>query len=171
MTQESTSRGPAALGSSVLNQLARLGKKPRILLLLLAAWSLLALLTQIFVNSGLFLDTHDIEFDGAFGGLALSFGALPLGLFYLYCWRDPTRFYQIFWLAMGHQLSIAVAVLYHWAIGTFSVESIIGPFIGSVILALLSFLQLFEPRSGPASPQPETPPPSEPTTSEDSPVT
>ncbi len=34
------------------------GQKPRILLILLAVWSLLAVVTQLFVNSALFLDIH-----------------------------------------------------------------------------------------------------------------
>lgn len=145
--EESTSSQPAAAGRFIADRLVQLGKKPRILLLLLVAWSLLAILTQVFVNSGLFLDIHDIEFDGAMGGFALSFQAVPLALLYLYCWRDPAHYRSVFWLAIIQQISIGAGVLYQWAIGTFSFESIIIPLAGSIILGVFSFLQLFEPKA------------------------
>jgi hypothetical protein len=156
MSEDSTSTPPtpASTGPSLLARLAastgqrlvQLAKKPRILLILLAGWSLLALLTQVFVDSGLFLDTHNIELDGALGGLALSFSAAPLVLLYLYCWRDPEHYHSVFWLALLQQAAIAVGVLYQWIIGTFSFESIVIPLVGSVVLGVLSFLQLFEPK-------------------------
>jgi hypothetical protein len=124
----------------------RFVRRPRILLLLLAVWSFLAFLSEIFVNSGLFLDVHDIELDGALGGFALSFNALPLAVLYLYCWRDPARFQQVFWLAIVHQGAMAAGLIYHLALGTFSFESIVIPLIGSLALAVFAFLQVFEPR-------------------------
>jgi hypothetical protein len=147
MTQDSTPSQPAPAGASFVSRIVHLGKKPRILLLLLVAWSLLAILTQVFVNSGLFLDIHDIEFDGAMGGFALTFQAVPLALLYLYCWRDPEHYRSVFWLALVQQISIAAGVLYQWAIGTFSLESIIVPLVGSIVLGVFSFLQLFEPKT------------------------
>src|SRR3990172_8116370 len=78
-------------------------RQPRLVLLLLAVWSALAFVTQLFVNSGIFLDIHDQELDGALGGLALSFNAAPLALVYLYCSRDPQRFSHVFWLSLVHQ--------------------------------------------------------------------
>jgi hypothetical protein len=128
-----------------LDRLVQLGKKPRILLLLLAGWSVLALLTQIFVNSGLFLDIHDAELDGAMGGFALSFQGAALALLYLYCWRDPAHYHSVFWLAMVQQVAIVCGVLYQLIIGTFTFESIVIPLVGSVIPAIFSFLQIFEP--------------------------
>ena len=148
-TQESLPSRPAAKGATFANRLVQLGKKPRILLILLAAWSLLAILTQVFVNSGLFLDIHDIELDGAMGGFALSFQAVPLALLYLYCWRDPEHYRSVFWLALIQQIAIGAGVLYQWAIGTFSFESIVIPLAGSIILGVFSFLQLFEPKTKP----------------------
>lgn len=153
MTQDATPTQPADSGQSptsgppFVNRLVQLGKKPRILLLLLVAWSLLAIVTQVFVNSGLFLDIHDIELDGAMGGFALSFQAAPLALLYLYCWRDPEHYRSVFWLALIQQIAIGAGVLYQWAIGTFSFESIIIPLAGSVVLGVFSFLQLFEPKT------------------------
>jgi hypothetical protein len=124
-----------------------------VLLLLLAAWSALTVATQVFVNSGLFLDIHDAELDGALGGMALSFNAAPLALLYLYCERDPARYNQVFWLATVHQAAMAAAGLYHLVIGTFTLESIVVPVVVSAALAVLSFLQALEPR-----PEPEQPP-------------
>jgi hypothetical protein len=132
--------------SSIQAKIIRLIRKPRHLLYLLAAWSLLAGVTQLFVNSSFFVDVHNAELDGALGGFALSFNAIPLALLYLYCSRDPQRYYHIFWLSLVHQAAMAAGNLYHLAIGTFSVESIIIPLTGAVVLAVLSFLQVFEPR-------------------------
>jgi hypothetical protein len=146
MTQESVPTPPQAAGPSFLSGIVQFGKRPRILLLLLAAWSILAALTQIFVNSGLFLDIHDIELDGAMGGFALSFQSLPLALLYLYCWRDPSHYHSVFWLALVHQVAICAGVIYQVVIGTFSFESIIVPLAGSAALGVLSILQIFEPR-------------------------
>ena len=147
MTQEPALTPPSPAGPSFFGRLVQIGKKPRILLLSLAAWSVLSLLPQVFVNSGAFLDIHDIELDGAMGGFALSFQAVPLVLLYLYCWRDPAHYHSVFWLALVQQIAMGAGVLYEWAIGTFSFESIIVPLAGALILGVFSFLQLFEPRS------------------------
>ena len=122
-------------------------RKPRVMLWVLAAWSLLAGITQLFVNSAVFLDIHDMELDGALGGFALSFNAIPLALVYLYCSRDPSRYAHVFWLSLVHQSAMAVGNLYQLAIGTFSVESILIPVVGAAFLAVLSFIQVFEPRT------------------------
>lgn len=122
-------------------------RQPRITLLILAAWSLLASVTQLFVNSSLFLDIHEQELDGLLGGLALSFNAIPLALLYLFCARDPKRYHQVFWLSMVHQAAMAAGNIYQLAIGTFSIESIIIPVTGAFLLAALSFIQVFEPKS------------------------
>jgi hypothetical protein len=129
-----------------VNKLIGFVRRPRILLLLLAGWSALAFVTQLFVNSGLFLDIHDIELDGALGGFALSFNALPLAVLYVYCWRDPARFSHIFWLAFIHQAAMAAAALYHLVIETFSFESVAVPLVGSAALAVFAFLQVFDPK-------------------------
>jgi hypothetical protein len=124
----------------------RIARQPRIVLLLLTGWSVLAAVTQLFVNSGLFIDIRDIEIDGALGGFAFTLNSIPLAVLYLYCARNPDQFRHVFWLAFIHQTVVVIAVLYHWVLGTFSVESIIAPVAGSGLLALLSFLQIFEPR-------------------------
>ena len=130
--------------TSVPSRLLTAVRNPRMTLILLAAWSLLAGVTQLFVNSGVFLDIHDVELDGALGGFALSFNAIPLALLYLFCARDPSRYRQIFWLALVHQGAMAAGNIYHLALGTFSAESIIAPLLGAVALGALSFAQVFE---------------------------
>ena len=122
-------------------------RQPRVMLLVLAAWSLLAGVTQLFVNSPVFLDIHDMELDGALGGFALSFNAVPLALLYLFCSRDPARHYHVFWLSLVHQGAMAAGNLYQLAIGTFSAESVLIPVLGAAFLAVLSFLQVFEPKT------------------------
>lgn len=135
---------PAGGGESAFRRFSR---KPRAVLGVLAVWSMLAALTQIFVNSGLFLDIHDNELDGALGGMAFGLNAVPLAAVYLYCARNPTRHPNVFWLAFIHQGVMFAAMLYHLGVGTFSLESIIAPAVGSALLAGVSFLQIFEPKS------------------------
>ncbi|MDO8616956.1 MAG: hypothetical protein Q7T33_14690 [Dehalococcoidia bacterium] len=138
--------------NALLNALQR----PRIMLVLLALWSLTAFLTQVFVNSGLFLEQHfrdgerkrDLELDGVFGGLALGWEPIALAALYLYCARDPVRYQRIFWLALIHQGALIAAGVYHWlAIGTFTFESVFIPLAVSGGLTTLVFLHLFRPRS------------------------
>ncbi len=133
---------PGSLPSRVLAAV----RIPRVTLFILAGWSVLAALTQVFVNSPLFLDIHDAELDGALGGLALSFNAVPLAVLYVYCARDPVRYHAVFWLALVHQGAMAAGNLYELAIGTYSAESIIIPLVGACALGALSFAQIFEPR-------------------------
>jgi hypothetical protein len=139
-------------------------RKPRVSLYLLAAWSLLSAVTELFVNSGLFLDIHDSELDGAIGGFAFSFDGVPLALLYLYCSRDPNRYHQVFWLAFAQQAAMAAGSLYHLVLGTFSPESVVIPVAGSLALAALSLAQVFEPQSrrDPPTSSPTVPPPDAP---------
>ena len=131
---------------SLRGRLLGLFRRPGVLLAMLAVWSLLAFVSQLFVNGGVFLDIHGAELDGALGGLALSFNALPLALLYLFVLPSPGRHPEIFWLALVHQSAMAAGALYHWALGTFTAESIIVAVVISAALAVLSFLQVFEPR-------------------------
>ncbi len=71
-------------------------RQPRIVLILLALWATLGALTEFFTSSGLFVDLHGRELDGALGGRALSWEAIPLAVLYLYCSRDPVRYQRVF---------------------------------------------------------------------------
>jgi hypothetical protein len=124
----------------------KLSRQPRAILVLLAAWSVLAAATQIFVNSGLFLDIHDIELDGALGGFSMGMQSIPLAILYLYCARSPATYPKVFWLGFIHMGVLIAASVYHLAIGTFSVESIVAPVVGSALLAAVTLVQVFEPK-------------------------
>jgi hypothetical protein len=137
------------------NAFVTLAQRPRLMLLLLAAWSLLGVLAETFTSSGLFLENHlqnddgniELELDGALGGFALGWEGIPLAALYIYCFRDPSRHRPVFILALIHMSALSVSQLYHW-IGTsdFSFESIAVPLIGSVTLGALVFIHLFQPR-------------------------
>lgn len=136
------SNDPAG-GDSAFRKLSR---QPRLILLLLAAWSALAATTHIFVNAGLFFDTNHTNLGGALGGFALGMQSIPLAVVYLYCARDPEHHPMVFWLALIHHGVLIAALVYHFVIGTFGLENLIIPLAGSLLLAVLSFLQIFEPR-------------------------
>lgn len=121
-------------------------RQPRILLILLAAWDILGAVTEFFTSSGLFVDLHNIELDGALGGRAFGWEAIPLAVLYLYCSRDPDAYHRVFWLALIEQAAAIVANGYHWGAGDFSLESIIIPMAGAGALGLLVFLHLFQPK-------------------------
>lgn len=121
-------------------------RQPRVVLILLAAWAIIGALTELFTSSGLFVDLKGGELDGALGGRALGWEAIPLAVLYLYCARDPVRYHRVFWLALVEQGVAILANVYHLAAGDFSVESVIIPIAGAAALGLLVFLHLFEPK-------------------------
>jgi len=130
-------------------------RQPRVVLILLAVWDIIGALTEFFTSSGLFVDLHNRELDGALGGRALSWEAIPLAVLYLYCSRDPVRYQRVFWLALIEQAVAIVANVYHWGAGDLGFESVLIPIVVAAALGLLVFLHLFQPR------EPEGPLPSE----------
>jgi hypothetical protein len=121
-------------------------RQPRILLILLAVWDIIGALTEFFTSSGLFVNLHGVELDGALGGRALSWEAIPLAVLYLYCARDPARYQRVFWLALIEQAAAIVANVYHLGAGDFSLESVLIPIVVAAGLGLLVFLHLFQPK-------------------------
>jgi hypothetical protein len=121
-------------------------RQPRVVLILLAAWEIIGALTEFFTSSGLFVNLHGRELDGALAGRALGWEAIPLAVLYLYCARDPDRYHRVFWLALIEQAAAIVANVYHWGAGDFSFESIIIPVGVAAGLGLLVFLHLFQPK-------------------------
>ena len=71
-------------------------RQPRVVLILLAAWEVIGALTEFFTSSGLFVNLHGRELDGALGGRALGWEAIPFAVLYLYCARDPARYHHVF---------------------------------------------------------------------------
>ena len=121
-------------------------RQPRVVLILLAVWAIIGALTEFLTSSGLFVDLHGAELDGALGGRALSWEAIPLAVLYLYCSRDPARYHRVFWLALIEQGVAIVANVYHLGAGDFSFESVFIPIAVASALALLVFLHLFQPK-------------------------
>jgi hypothetical protein len=121
-------------------------RQPRVVLILLAVWAIIGAITEFFTSSGLFVDLEGDELDGALGGRALSWEAIPLAVLYLYCSRDPVRYHRVFWLALIEQVAAIVANIYHLGAGDFSFESVFVPILVASALALLVFLHLFQPK-------------------------
>lgn len=121
-------------------------RQPRVVLILLATWAIIGALTEFFTSSGLFVDLDGRELDGALGGRALSWEAIPLAVLYLYCARDPVRYRRVFWLALIEQAAAVVANVYHWGAGDFGFESVLIPIVVAAALGMLVFLHLFQPR-------------------------
>lgn len=142
---------PTAPPPSSGNPIAFL-QRPRIVLLLLAAWSILTVLTEAANENGIFMDLHindyDGQVDGALGGLALAWQGIPLAVLYLDSFRDPAAHRRIFWLALVHMGAVIVANVYHLGKGDFSLESIIIPVASASGLFTLAFFQIFQPRDG-----------------------
>ncbi len=135
------------------NAFIRLAQRPRVMLIILAAWALLGVLTEAFTNSDLFLNAHNREMDGALAARALSWEGIPLAVLYLYCARDPVKYQRVFWLALIEQAAAIASAMYHWLVTKdFSAESVFVPLAGSAALATLVFVHLFQPREpeGPA---------------------
>jgi hypothetical protein len=132
-------------------------QRPRILLTILAGWALVGFLTELIVDSALFVESHnpgDIALDGVLGGLALNWEGIPLAVLYFYCARDPERFRGIFWLALVAQGASIAANLYHWLVtDTYSIESVILPIGVAAGLATLVFVHLFGRREEPVAAQ------------------
>lgn len=147
---------PAAEGENAFRTLAH---RPRLLLLMLAGWSILSVMAETFTSSGLFLENHlafpgqgnlELELDGALGGFALGWQGIPLAALYIYCFRDPPKYRPVFFLALIHMGTLAASQIYHWLVTSdFTFESIIVPLAGSAALAALVFLHLFQPRDEP----------------------
>jgi hypothetical protein len=121
-------------------------RQPRVVLILLAVWEIIGALAEFFTSSGLFVNLHGGEIDGALAGRALGWEAIPLAVLYLYCARDPARYHHVFWLALIEQAAAIVANVYHWGAGDFSFESVVIPAGVAAGLGLLVFLHLFEPK-------------------------
>ncbi len=120
-------------------------RQPRVVLILLALWAIVGALTEFFTSSSLFVDLP-AELDGALGGRALSWEAIPLAVLYLYCSRDPVRYHRVFWLALIEQAAAIFANIYHLGAGDFSLESVFIPIAVATALGLLVFLHLFQPK-------------------------
>lgn len=150
-------RSTPALPPAGNNFFLKLVQRPRIVLLMLAAWSLLTVLTEAANENGIFMDLRidelpDGQIDGALGGLGLAWQGIPLAVLYLDSFRNPDAHRRIFWLALVHMGAVIVANVYHLGKGDFSLESIIIPVASASALFTLSFFQIFQSREGDGAP-------------------
>ena len=138
------------------NAVVALAQRPRLMLLLLAGWSILTVLAQTFTNSSLLLENHsssELELDGVLGGLALGWQGIPLAALYIYSFRNPVRYRPVFFLALIHMSALATSQLYHWLItGDYTIESIFVPLVGSAALGALVLVHLLQPQDEPPAP-------------------
>ncbi len=138
------------------NPFTTLAQRPRLMLVLLAGWSILTVLTQTLTSSSIFLENHSadgLELDGLLGGLALGWQGIPLAAIYIYSFRNPGRYRPVFLLALIHMGALSAAQLYHLLIrGNFTIESVFVPLVGSVALGALVLVHLFQPREEPPAP-------------------
>jgi hypothetical protein len=119
-------------------------RQPRIVLFLMAGWSLLATLSEVFTSTELFMDREG-ELGGLLGGFAVSWEGIALAAVYLYCARDPYRFRAVYWLALLQTGAMVVSQIYHVAISNaVPVESVVIPLGGSLFLMFLVFANLFQ---------------------------
>ena len=96
------------------NAFIRLAQRPRLMLMMLAGWSILSVMAQTFTSSSLFLENHssfELELDGALGGFALGWQGIPLAALYIYCFFDPPRYRPVFFLALIHMGTLSAAQL------------------------------------------------------------
>ncbi|MBI1886342.1 MAG: hypothetical protein HYS09_08560 [Chloroflexi bacterium] len=152
-----TEGGEARPVSVDTNALLKALQRPRVMLILLAAWDIIGALAEFFSSSGIFADLHGEEINGALGGRALSWEAIPLAALYIYAARDPARFPFVFWIALIEQAAAIAANIYHWGAGDFSIESIIIPIIVAAGLLVLVFLHLFGPKERAVAQEPSAP--------------
>ncbi len=119
-------------------------RQPRVMLILLGAWNVVAAISEFFVDG---------KIKGPVAGLSLSWESIPLAALYFYCARDPERYHRVFWLALIQQAAAIAANFYHWGAGDLNFGGIVIPVAVAAGLAALVFLHLFQPKPAePAAP-------------------
>jgi hypothetical protein len=139
---------PAQPSPSVLEVL----RQPRVMLILLAIWDILGVITQLLSASFLF-DMKGAEASGIFGGRAFSASALIPAIVYLWALRDPQQHRRVFWLGLIEQVALILSSFYHRGAGDITWAGAVIPSLISGALIFLIFPNLFQPRAA-AVPQP-----------------
>lgn len=135
---------PKPMGTTIWHTLRR----PRVVLALLGSWAVIAVLTEFFTSSGLFMDLRGVEIDGALAARGMSWQGVPLAVLYFHSLRDPAQYRRAFWIGLIEQAAVIAASIYHLGAGDVSGESVIIPVVVSAGLGMLAFLHLYEPESG-----------------------
>lgn len=119
-------------------------RRPRVLLILLAAWAILGALTEIFSDS--FLLELNLEADGVLGGRALGGEAIALAALYLYAAHAPERYRFVLWVALVEQVAAVPLNFYHWGADDFGFESVVLPIAVALVFLFLLIPYLIQPR-------------------------
>ena len=136
-------------------------RRPRVTLLLLAAWAILGVIVEFSSDS--FLFDLDEEANGVLAGRALSAEAAALAALYIFAARDTRRYRFVFWIALIEQGLAVAANMLHWSGGDFGFESVVLPIavgIGFLVLLLPNLAPPTEKRPRPqqGSSPPQRPP-------------
>lgn len=106
----------------------------QLVLVLLAAWDLLAFFLELGQTSLLKLGS----IDGLLGGRSVSGAVLVLAIAYLYAARNPIRYRIVLWLATIEQFIALFATTFHWARGDIGFGQAVVPIlVASIFLILL----------------------------------
>ncbi len=117
-----------------------LGKRLRLILLLMAMWDLLGVVVQLYADS--FAFRVDGELDGFLAARALSGALIVPAVIYLYALRDPLRHRPVLWLAVIEQLAAICTAVFHLAADDFGLGSMVVPLavaVAFLILVLLNY--------------------------------
>ena len=117
-----------------------LGKRLRLILLLMAMWDLLGAVVQLYTDS--FAFRIDGELEGFLAARALSGALVVPAVVYLYALRDPLRHRAVLWLAVIEQLVAICTAVFHLAADDFGLGSMVVPLavaVAFLILVLLNY--------------------------------
>lgn len=110
----------------------------QLLLILLAAWDLLAFLLEL-TNTRL-LKIGSI--DGVLGARSVSGAMAVLAIAYIYAARNPIRHRFVLWLASLEQFVAMFAATFHWARGDLGVGQAILPILAAAVFLVLLMTNL-----------------------------
>lgn len=133
--------GEKSLGE---NSFLKVLQRPRIVLLLLLAWSVITVIIEAWPESDIFFNVkRGDEIDGALGGGLIMWQGIPLAVLYFLSFRNPQNNKSVFWVGLVQQAAAIAANIFAWGTGTFTVESIIIPVAVSAGLGALVFVNIF----------------------------
>ncbi len=124
------------IGRSTATSQARL----QLVLVLLAAWDLLAFLLELGQTRVLKID----GIHGILGARSVNGAVLVLALAYLYAARNPIRYRFVLWLASIEQFIAMFAAAFHWARGDVGAGQAVVPILVAAVFLLL--LMMYAPR-------------------------
>jgi hypothetical protein len=111
-----------------------LGKRLRLILLLMATWDLLGAVVQLYTDS--FAFRIDGQLNGFLAARALSGALVVPAVVYLYALRDPLRHRAVLWLAVIEQL-VAICTTDDFGLGNMVVPLAVA--VAFLILVLLNY--------------------------------